>query len=397
MNYEEAYREIIIRVMLNLQEGELLSINTNPSHLDFARDLAQEASEITLQPVHIVVINQGVPGDVISTKPILHDQLTSDPIRSVLLRIDDTEERNWQITAQDHEVLQQPVKLQQFGILAPPQLDKPIAPWAVAAVPGPIWARQLLGNAATPSDVYQKLIRVLKLDALHPIQAWKDQISLIDTRLAQLNRLDCEYLELTTGCGTSLRVSLVPESRWRGSVRKLDSGRSFMPLLPLDRMSMLPERYVTSGVVTSSEPFSLLGHTIRGAVLTFVQGEIVAIHADEGEKILATALEADAGILRLGELSLVDEHNALSEISHYFGYRGFDENRTSSITLGMGEAMHLEALDTYTDEEQLQEQTGCNVSNLRIRIPIGEDTLSVVAYTATGDAVTIMENGSFLL
>jgi aminopeptidase len=397
MNYEETYRNIIIRAMVNLQEGESLSINTNPAHLDFARDLAQEAAELTLQPVHIVVINQGIPGDVLTTKPILQDQLASEPIRSVLLRIDDTEERNWQLPAGDRETLQNAAQLQQFGILAPPQLDKPIAPWAVAAVPGPIWAQQLLGKDATTADLYKQLMHVLKLDASDPIQAWKEHVSLIDARIAQLNRLDSDYLDLTTAHGTALRVSSVPESRWRGSVKKLASGRAFMPHLPLDRVSMLPERYITSGVLVCAEPFSLLGHTIRGATFTFVQGAIAAVEADEGKEILTSVLQSDAGVLRLGELSLVEAPSELSAIADHFGYSGFDENRTSSVTLGMGEAMHLEALDTYTDEAQLQEETGCNVSNLRIRIPIGDPTLSITACTSTGDSVTIMKNGTFLL
>ncbi len=388
--------EILLRVAINIQEGESLSINTNPGHLEFARDLAQIASEITLQPVNIVVVIDGKPGDVIDVSPILNEKLASLPTRGVLLRIDDTEDRQWEIAADVQTIVKEPALLQRAGNLGPPQLDKPVAPWAIVPVPGPLWAKRLLGNRATELDLYGRLADALLLNQEQPLQSWKEHIARIDYRLALLNRLDIEYLELTNGAGTRLRLAPVSESRWRGGVRKLADGRAFLPLLPPDRVSMLVDRTATEGVIHTTGPFPLLGGTVSGAKFEFTGGVVSACSAEQGEHLLKAALAVDEGILHLGECSLVEHGSRLSHVADHFGYRGFDENSISTLTLGMGEAFHLEALETYTDEMELQQKTGCNVSNLRIRFPIGDDNLTIIAHQSDGLDMVIMRDGRFL-
>lgn len=397
MNYQERYMEILLRVAINIQQGESLSINTNPGTLEFAKDLAQLASETTLQPVHVVLVDQGKPGDVVTFTPIEHEQLSSTPIRAALLRLDDTEDRQWDFTIGPQQMATDMSLLQRAGNLAPPQLDKQVAPWSIVAVPGPNWAKRLLGKQATEAQLWELLSPVFKLDSEDPQQAWREHVSMIDHRLAVLNRLDAESFEISTTAGTRLILSSVEGSRWRGGVRKLDDGRAFIPHLPLDRVSMLVERTITNGVVHTTKPFPLLGGYVEHAVLEFHNGSIVSFDADKGKDLLEIAFSIDAGARKLGECSLVEHGSTLAEISHTFGYRGFDENFLSTLTLGMGEAYHLEALDRYSDEEELQEQTGCNVSTLRMRIPIGDSGLCVGAQLFDGSSETIMQNGQFIL
>lgn len=397
MNLKTRYMEIILHVVMNIQEGESLSINTNPGHYDFAQELAELAAETTLQPVNIVVITEGKPGDVISINPTLHELLSTPPIRAILLRLDDTEDREWNFSADPNEIIKQPALLQKTGNLAPPQLDVQIAPWSIVPVPGLIWAHRLLGPRATEQDLYHQFAKIFMLSEENPQQAWKEHAALIDSRLAAINRLDISHLTITTEAGTNLKLSAVEESRWRGGVRKLPNGRAFLPQIPLNRISMLANRVMTEGVVYSSKPFPLLGGQVEGARLEFSHGSVVSFSAEKGEHLLSLALSVDEGARKLGECSLVDQNTPLTELADFFGYVGFDENALTSLTLGMGEAYHLEALDTYTDEFELQEKTGCNVSSIRFRLPIGDDQLSVVAHKTDGTTITIMENGAFLL
>lgn len=397
MDYRTTYMEILLSVVMNIQEGESLSINTNPGHLDFARDLAQIASETTLQPVHIVPIEEGSPGEVITVSPIEHEQSPLPPLRAALLRLDDTEDRDWDFSADPQQIAQDFALLQKVGNLAPPQLDRQVAPWSIAAVPGPVWARRLLGNHATEQQLWDVLAPVFKIEDKDPQHAWREHISLLDSRLANLNRLEVETFEIRNETGTRLTLAPVLESRWRGGVRKLENGRAFVPHLPLDRVSMLVDRSTTTGILRTTKPFPLLGGMVEGAVLEFSQGRIVSFDAASGKELLKIALGMDEGASRMGECSLVEKGSALTHIADVFGYAGFDENHTSTITLGMGEAFHLEALDTYSDELELQEQTGCNVSNLRVRLPIGDDNLSFTARLIDGDEIIIMHNGQFLI
>jgi hypothetical protein len=76
--------------MLALQAGESLSINTEAPTLDFATKLARLASEITLQPVNIVMIDHGIPKDVLSITPEEHPEAGIPPTGHALIRIDNT-------------------------------------------------------------------------------------------------------------------------------------------------------------------------------------------------------------------------------------------------------------------------------------------------------------------
>lgn len=394
MDFRNRYIEMLLQVALQVREGESLSVNTNPSHMEFSKDLAQQASEITRQPVHVVRIDDGIPGDVLSFTPLMHDQLATPPTRAVLLRLDDTEDRDWQIGVDPKDILADLSLLQRSGNLAPPQLIKPVAPWSVVAVPGPRWAAHVLGARASELDLWKLFSDILNLGAADVHQSWQEHASMIRHRLNVLNGLDCTGFHIQ-GTDTDLTVGIVDESRWRGGVHTLADGRSFMPYLPAERVSMLASRIESRGTVRATRPFSLLGSLVEGAVFRFFEGAVVEFDATAGKDVLTRALDADEGASRLSELSLVDNHTSLAMRPERFGYVGFDENQVSSIALGMGEAHHIEALQTYEDESELQRETGCNVSIIRFRVPIGSGDLSVGALLSDGSEKPIMQNGVF--
>lgn len=395
MNVRNRYIDLLLHVVLHIQEGEALSINTDLTHLEFAKDLAQEASEITLQEVHIVTITDGKPEDVLSITPVMNEQSVVPPARALLLRIDDTETRQWHIDEQPETILKNMALLQRCGNLGPPQLNRPVAPWSVIAVPGPSWAENMFGSRKDEQQLWNIFSKVLRLDRDDYLVAWEQAFSLMKNRLSELNRLDCTGLRIT-GTGTDLMLTPLDESRWRGGLHTLSNGRTFVPYLPGERISMLANRFLTKGTVTASRPFPLLGKLVEKATLTFFEGKVVDFDATKGKDQLAIALGADDGSSRLAELSLVDILAPLAELERPSGYYGFDENQVSSIILGMGDASHLEALGTYESEEELQQETGCNISLIRFRVPIGDSSLCVKAVLSDGSELDIMRNGTFL-
>lgn len=396
MEIRNRYIDLLVHVVLQLHEGEALSINTSHAHLAFAGDLAQQASEKTRQAVHVVVIESGIPGDVLAYTPVMNDRLASKPTRAVLLRIDDTEELPRVLTKSPSEILSEVALLQQSGNLAPPQLNRPVAPWAVVSVPGPKWARYALGSSAGERELWNHFGRILGLERSDYRLIWEEHLSLLRQRSAYLNRIDPVMIRVR-GKGTDLTIRPVSESRWRDGVHTLPDGRTFIPYLPAERVSLLVDRSSTRGTITASRAFSLLGNPVEGARLTFFEGKVVDFDAITGKDALETALSADDGASRLSELSLVDIRNPLAMFDRPFGYQGFDENQVSSITIGMGEASHLEALETYGDESELQHETGCNVSAIRVRIPVGRTDLEVSAVLEDTREIKIMANGAFIM
>jgi len=396
MNFREQYIQYVIRVVLNLQERESLSINANTSHLEFAQELAQEASEITLQPVYIVPIEGGTPGDALTVTPLLNPQAVTLPSSAVLLRIDDTEDRDWEIEESPSTVAENLALLQKAGNLGPPQLDKEVAPWAVIPVPGPRWAKRIFGNTATERDLWKLFDSIFQLSNTKIPAVGKARATTITEHLMLLNRHEDATLHITSK-NTNLTVKMNAESRWRSGICKLENGRAFIPHIPLARISMLPDLDSINGTIASTHPFPLLGGIVKEATFTFLHGELIDYKAKSGQELLDIALSVDAGARRLSEISLVDKHVAFPALTHCYGYRGFDENTTSSFLLGMGEASHLEALAEYTDEQELMQETGCNISTIRLRVPFGTEDLHITAQSPDGSENIIMQNNKFII
>ncbi len=388
------YAQVILHSAIHIQEGESLSINTNLSSLEYARELAQMASEITLQQVNIVVIDKGVPKDVLEATPVENEQLITPPTRYALLRLDDTEDREWDFHEDPESVLGNMALLQQAGILGAPPLTRQIAPWALMAVPGPVWAKRLFGESGTEEELWRLFTYVMKLDAKDPIGAWDEQARLIQHRLNVLNSLDISSVRLRNS-KTDLRFALVKDSHWRGGRQILSSGRSFIPRLPLERVSAIPERASATGMISASRPFKLLGRMVENAVFTFAEGRVVDVQASAGIEILKQVLSIDQGASRLGEIALIDEDSPLSSFGDFFGYSGFDDNLSSSLAFGVVDTLHLDDNTGFEDENDLQARTGCNISDIHLPVKFGTRDTEVSIVLGDGNEIKIMHNGSF--
>jgi aminopeptidase len=388
------YAQVILHSAIHIQQGESLSINTNPASLEYARELAQMASEVTLQQVNIVVIDKGVPKDVLSANPVEHEQLITPPTSYALLRLDDTEDREWEFHDDPESVLGNMALLQKAGILGAPPLTRQVAPWALMAVPGPVWANRLFGEGGTEEELWRLFTYVMKLDAKDPIGAWDEQARLIQHRLKVLNSLEISKLRIQSA-KTDLTFSLVKDSHWRGGRQILPNGRSFIPQLPLERVSAIPERSSVTGTISASRPFKLLGKIVENAVFTFEKGKVVDAQASSGVELLRQVLAIDQGASRLGEIALVDEDSPLCGFGDFFGYSGFDDNLSSSIAFGVVDSLHLDDNTGFEDEADLQARTGCNISDIHLVVKFGTRDTRASVLLSDGSEIDIVQNGNF--
>ena len=390
------YAQVILHSAIHIQQGESLSINTNPSLLEYARELAQMASEVTLQQVNIVVIDKGVPKDVLAANPVEHEQMITPPSSFALLRLDDTEDREWDFREDPESALGNMALLQKAGILGAPPLTRQVAPWALMPIPGPVWANRLFGEGGTEEELWRLFTYVMKLDAKDPTGAWDEQARLIQHRLNVLNSLRISSVHIQNST-TDLTFSLVKDSHWRGGRQILPNGRSFIPQLPLERVSVIPERSSVTGTIRASRPFKLLGKMVENAVFTFAEGRVVDAQASSGAQLLRQVLSIDQGASRLGEIALVDEDSPLRGFGDFFGYSGFDDNLSSSIAFGVVDSLHLDDNSGFEDENDLQARTGCNISDIHLVVKFGTPDTKVNVLLTDGIEINIMHDGSFKL
>ncbi|MFA7371465.1 MAG: aminopeptidase [Sphaerochaetaceae bacterium] len=386
MDWQHLYLKYIIEVVLNLRVHDNLSINTNSAHLETALTLAQEASEVTLKEVHVVPLEEGVARDVITIKPLAGEDKGANLGQAVLLRIDDTEERQWLVEESPQSILENLPLLQKVGNLGPPQMNREIAPWALVPYPGKAWAEHLGMSEEQLWHLFSHLF------GLSNREFDKERHQTVYRQLLTLNRSDpCLYT--FKGDHSDFTIAMNRNGRWRSGLSQLSNARPFISMLPIGRLTMLSDCDSLNGKISAPYPFPLLGGVVEGATFEFFQGELTAYSAKRGEELLTLAFNVDRGARKVSGVTLIDNKLALPATVKGYGYKGFDESVTNSITFGMGEARHVEALEEYTNEEELAMQTGCNLSTIRVVVPLEAESLSIT----DGSGKTIMENGEIII
>jgi aminopeptidase len=189
--------------------------------------------------------------------------------------------------------------------------------WAVSIWPTPALARA----AGMAEDEYARfLAAALLLDRADPVAAWRAQSVAqqgIVERLAGAREVRIESDR------TDLRLN-VAGRRWINSDgrRNMPSGEVFTS--PLEGSA--------NGSVHFDLPSMGRGAEVCGVDLKFVDGEVVAAHAEIGDEHLQAALEIDAGARRLGELGI----GTNTAIDRPTGSTLLDEKIAGTIHLALG-------------------------------------------------------------
>jgi aminopeptidase len=162
--------------------------------------------------------------------------------------------------------------------------------------------------------------RALFLDHADPVAAWGE---LAARQQALVERLGPAREVRIEAEGTDLRLR-VDGRRWINSDgrRNMPSGEVFSG----------PREDSATGTVRFTIPSSSRGVEVEGVQLTFEAGEVVAAHADRGERYLRSALATDAGARFLGELGIGTNRG----IDQPTGSTLLDEKIAGTIHLALG-------------------------------------------------------------
>jgi aminopeptidase len=396
MDYQHKYIDLILGVSLSLQQGEALSINTSERNADFAQLVAAKASEITQIPVSIVLIEEGVVKDVFTIAPIEHELIAETSQHKVLLRLEDASILEEFPKESLENIASNMPLLQKVGNLGPPQADKEIAPWAIAPVPTNYWARSVFVNSKDPvTEMWKLFANLLFLDDPKYPFSYTRHLKKLNEVVKRIITKDKHYIHIhNEEC--DLYLKMVNHSFPRHKLTLIGGTRAFIPTLFDHGLTMVIDSSFTHGTVTSTRPFLLLGQWVEGASLVFNEGKVVSFTASNGQKALQTALGIDEGACKIGFISLTEEKKEIPKEINYYGSKDIDESITSFIMLGMGESNHLKGLETFSDENELHDKSGLNISTFRGKIPIGDDTLNIDMYD-DDSMYSVMIDGKFII
>lgn len=388
------YARLIIEIQLKLQRGDALSINTEHSTMGFARMLATQACESTMQTVNIVETNHGKVAQVLEFDPVEH-RIKRPPVTGyVMCHLFDLDSAPYVTEAKVTSLTEEVGKLGLYGLLSDPVfLDRRIAvPWANIPLPGPLWAMQLLGKAASEEDMWSLFSKIYRLEDDHGLKFWLDQANLLQYRKQVLTKKGKLSLDITAN-NCKLQTTLADRTKWTGGSSTVSSGRTFMPSLPMQHIHASLDSSMTEGTVHSARPFLLLGKVVEDATFTIEKGNVVSYTAKRGKEALDAYFAVDEGASVVSGLSMADNDTIESRYLTKAIHPHFNHDSTTSLVLG---GFSLNTLtDQSTDEEIAASRLGRSL--VRLVLPMGSDSLSIQATDEQDQAISLMREGVFEL
>jgi len=400
----EKYAELAIKVGVNIQQGQTLVVNTTLEGAELVRLIVKKAYEAGAYNV-IVNWNDDIvnrtkyelaPDEVFHEYPEWRAKetielaekgaaflsvISSSP--DLLKGVDSKRIANFQKAS---------------GTALKPwrqamQSDK--VSWSIVAVPSEAWANKVFPEEPAENRVHklwEAIFKAVRVDTENPVEAWKTHDDTLHEKVDYLN--DKHYKKLHyTAPGTDLTIELPEKHLWCGAGSINQHGHHFMANMPTEEVFTVPLKTGVNGTVRSTKPLSYGGNIINNFSVTFKDGRIIEVQAEEGEEILKQLVDTDEGSHYLGEVALVPFNSPISQSNVLFFNTLFDENASNHLAIGSAYAFCLEGGKDMTPE-QLAEH-GLNESLTHVDFMIGSDKMNIDGILADRTAEPVFRNGDW--
>lgn len=388
MGQIERFADLVVRAGVNVQPGQGVVIDTDTAHLEIARAVVEAAyragagwvetvwSDGPMQrsavdhstveqlsksrPWALARIEQWASEGVASialvgdANPHLYDG--ADPAKVAARRSEETQARRRAL----------------FGRMR----------WTVVAAPNPGWAEAIFGEPDL-DRLWAAVGTAMRLDTADPAAEWLQRSATLTARARQLDELELTEVRYA-GEGTDLTVGLPANARWTGGGMTDPNGITYLPNIPTEEVFTSPDRRRADGVIRVTKPMVILGQLITGLKVTFKDGKITEVYADEGADVIRAQVATDEGSSRLGEVSLVDRDSRIAKAGIVFQNTLFDENAGCHVAWGQSFPFAVEGGMTMSEEER--SGLGLNMSGVHTDVVVGGDGITV---TGTGPKGTI--------
>jgi len=269
--------------------------------------------------------------------------------------------------------------------------------WCAAAVPGKAWAKKVFpGMRAGQAEekLWEVILKCARVDGKNDaIKAWEEHNANMKAHCQYLNSLNIRKLHYTAANGTDLTVGLIPQSQWRGGGDTTLQGIYFNPNIPTEECFISPMKGEAEGIVYSTKPLSYQGQLIDNFWIRFENGKAVDSGAEQNAELLKTMLNMDEGAAYLGECALVPQKSPVCESGVLFYNTLFDENAACHLAMGMGFTDTIIGFQDKTLEEC--RELGINNSMIHEDFMIGCDSMNIDAICADGSVVAIFRDGNW--
>ena len=269
--------------------------------------------------------------------------------------------------------------------------------WTVVAAAGQAWAEKVFPDVDPEQAVDQlwtAIFNAVRLNTPDPVKAWEEHNSNLHKKVDILNSKHFHKLHYTAP-GTDLTVELPKKHLWVGASSTNVNHIPFMANMPTEEVFSVPQKDGVNGYVSSTKPLSYSGNIIDNFKLTFENGRIVKVEAEQGQEILEHLVETDEGSHYLGEVALVPHHSPISESNILFYNTLFDENASNHLAIGSGYAFNVEGGKSMSKEELAA--AGVNSSLTHVDFMIGSAEMNIDGIHEDGTTEPIFRNGNWII
>lgn len=267
--------------------------------------------------------------------------------------------------------------------------------WSIVAVPSQAWADKVFPEEPTENRVHklwETIFKTVRVDTENPVEAWKKHDETLHEKVHYLN--DKRYKKLHyTAPGTDLTIELPEKHLWCGAGSINEKGHHFMANMPTEEVFSVPLKTGVNGTVASTKPLSYGGNIIDNFSITFKDGRIVGVKAEQGEEILKHLVDTDEGSHYLGEVALVPFNSPISQSNVLFFNTLFDENASNHLAIGSAYAFCLEGGKQMSPEELAA--NGLNESLTHVDFMIGSDEMDIDGIKEDGTVEPVFRNGDW--
>ncbi len=398
----EEYARLALRVGVNLEQGQDVTLLSYVEHAPLVRAIARVAYEEGARRVDPLYMDVHVRRAKAELAP---DEAVGWVPQWLLQRVEEEAQRR---TAMINTVgepdpdLFRGIDAGRVNQSLMPDLRRALwtafdhgrMPWTIVAFPTAGWAQQVFGEPDV-ERLWQAIRATVRLDEPDPVAAWKEHVEMLQERARQLNERSFDSVRFR-GPGTDLTVGLVPQAQWMAASTETAWGHFYVPNLPTEEVFTIPHSRRTEGRVRSTQPLVLIGGTVvRDLEMAFSAGRVVEVKASSGTDEVRAELATDANASLLGEVALVDETSRVGRSGITFWSTLFDENAASHIAYGTAWLGAL-ALDELPAQEE-RETMGVNQSSAHTDFMIGGPEVEVDGIENGGAAVPILRDNAWQL
>lgn len=271
--------------------------------------------------------------------------------------------------------------------------------WTIVAASNPSWAVKVfpdLAEADATEALWDAIFAACRVSEDNdPVAAWADHNATLSQHNAVLNQHQFDHLKFKNGLGTDLKIALVKNHLWAGGDETTTKGIKFNPNIPTEETFTMPYKWGTEGIVYATKPLNYQGNLIKDFWIKFEAGRAVDFDAGENKTALESLLNYDDGARYLGEIALISHDSPISNTELLFLNTLFDENASCHMALGRAYPMNVEGGLTMSQDDLTA--LGSNDSLTHVDFMFGSADLEVIGVTASGEEVTLIQNGNFVI